>query len=118
MEGGATAHGPQPRSYNLKTNKKFRQKALKIALSDKVRNKAFYLIDDFAVDEYKTKDVVSLLSKLGLSGKKTLLVDSSDSDHLYRSARNIKGVSVLKPELAKHRKYFKLQCFDFNDDVS
>ena len=41
MEGGATAHGPQPRSYTQKTNKKQRQKALKIALSDKVRNNSF-----------------------------------------------------------------------------
>ena len=95
MEGGATAHGPQPRSYTQKTNKKQRQKALKIALSDKVRNNSFYVVDSLAMDSYRTKDVVSLLSNLGLKDKKTLIVDTHNSDHLLRSARNIKGVSVV-----------------------
>ncbi len=99
MEGGAVAHGPQPRSYTQKTNKKLRQNALRVALSDKVRNKAFFLVDNLAMESYKTKDVVSLLSNLGLSGKKALIVDSHNSDHLLRSARNIKGVSVANAEL-------------------
>ena len=98
MEGGATAHGPQPRSYTQKTNKKFRQKALRVALSDKVRNNSLYLLDNLSMDSYKTKDVVSFLSNLGLDGKKALIVDTYSSNHLLRSARNIKGISVATPE--------------------
>ena len=51
------------------------------------------------MDSYRTKDVVSLLSNLGLKDKKTLIVDTHNSDHLLRSARNIKGVSVASTEL-------------------
>lgn len=99
MEGGAVSHGPQPRSYTQKTNKKLRQKALKMALSDKVNSKSFYLVEDLAMSNYRTKDVVSLLSNLGLAGKKALIVDGQSTNHLLRSARNIKGVSVATAEL-------------------
>lgn len=99
MEGGAVSHGPQPRSYNLRTNKKVRKQALKVALSDKLKSQSLFLIDNFDMNSYKTKEVVSLLSKLGLSDKKTLIVNHDNSDFLLKSARNIKGVFVSTPGL-------------------
>lgn len=99
MEGGAVSHGPQPRSYRLKTNKKIRKKALKVAIADKLKNKSFYLVDAFDMSKYKTKVVASFLSGLGLEGKKTLIVNPNNSDFLLKSARNIKGVFVSTPDL-------------------
>lgn len=99
MPGGATAHGPQPRSYTLKTNKKVRKEALRGAISDKFGSKAVYVLEDLNCDSYKTKEVLSLLSSLGVSGQKALLVNHSHSDFLLKSARNIKGVSVSTPDL-------------------
>lgn len=99
MEGGAVSHGPQPRSYTLRMNKKVRKNALKVALSDKLRNKALYLVEDINLEGYKTKTVLTLLSKLGLENKKTLIVNHDDSDFLLKSARNIKSVFVSTPNL-------------------
>jgi len=99
MEGGAVCHGPQPRSHSLRTNKKARKQALRVALSDKLKNNALFLIDNFDMTSYKTKEVVFLLSKLGLSDKKTLIVNHDNSDFLFRSARNIKDVFVSNPSI-------------------
>ena len=99
MEGGAVSHGPQPRSYTLKSNKKVRKEALRAALSDKVQSKTLYLVEDLSFADYKTKNVVSFMSNIGLSGEKALLVNHEGSDFLFKSARNIKGVSVSTPSL-------------------
>lgn len=99
MPGGATAHGPQPRDYTQRINKKVRRTALRVALSNKVEAKSLYLVDGLACDTYKTKEVVSLLSKLGVDAKKTLILNHVNSDFLLKSARNIKGVSVSTPAL-------------------
>lgn len=98
MPGGATVHGPQPRCHREYTNKKVRNLALKIALSDKARHGKLIVLDKFDVEEYKTKSVLNLLKNFGLS--KALLSDSTKKDHLYRSARNIYGVdSILAQEV-------------------
>ena len=55
QEGGAVAHGPQPRDYRQDTNQKVRQLALSVALSDRVRHQHLHIIDDFKLDKYSTK---------------------------------------------------------------
>ena len=99
MPGGAVSHGPQPRSYTLKSNKKVRKGALKIALADKINGKALFLLDDVSCSAYKTKEIVSLLSKIGVAGQKALIVNHEQSDFLLKSARNIMGVTVSTPKL-------------------
>lgn len=93
MPGGGVAHGPQPRCHREYTVKKVKNLALKIALSEKVRYNKLIIVDDFAVSSYKTKDVLALRD--AFKAEKVLISDESQEDFLYKSARNIYGVSSL-----------------------
>jgi len=96
MYHGAVVHGPQPRDYTQQINKKVKQLALKIALSEKVRNKKFVVVKDFSLDTYSTKAVVSALASLTATSK-ALLSDERKDDLLYKSTRNIHGASCIQP---------------------
>lgn len=93
MPGGGTVHGPQPRDHREFTNKKVKNLALKIALSEKVRHNKLIVLDDFAISTYKTKAVLELVGAFKTS--KALLSDSTTQDFLYRSSRNIHGISSV-----------------------
>ncbi|MBQ1596268.1 MAG: 50S ribosomal protein L4, partial [Clostridia bacterium] len=90
---GGVALGPKPRSYGFDINKKVRKLAMKSALSDKVANDAFQVVDDLKMDAIKTKDMVAALNALG-AVKKTLIVTADKDEVIYKSARNIAGVKV------------------------
>ena len=62
---GGVALGPKPRSYGFDINKKVRKLAMKSALSDKVANDAFQIVDEFKMDAIKTKDMVAALNNSG-----------------------------------------------------
>jgi large subunit ribosomal protein L4 len=90
MPGGAAVHGPQPRDYHQKINRKTKQLALGVALSDRVRDGRLVVVDDFSISTYSTKHVVGILK--AFSNGSTLLADERKDDFLSRSARNIEGV--------------------------
>jgi large subunit ribosomal protein L4 len=94
--GGGTAHGPQPRDYRQAINKKTKQLALKIALSDKVRHNKLFLVDDFGINAYNTKHIIKALKAVS-NGRTTLLADERKDDFLYKSTRNIHGAVTLEP---------------------
>lgn len=71
--GGAIVFGPKPRDYSFRLNKKVKQGALKVALSQLVREKKLTVVKSFALKAAKTKEAQSALSALGV--KKALLVD-------------------------------------------
>ena len=90
------AHGPQPRDYRLKLNKKVKALAIRVALSDKARHGKLVVVSDFAgVNAYSTKAVLGALK--ALNAPKALLSDVRDDDFLYRSARNIHGAEAKSP---------------------
>ena len=89
-----SVHGPQPRDYSQKINVKSSRAALRVALSDKVRNKAFVVVNDFDLQKYSTKHIVESLKSLG-QDETVLLADERKDHFLYRSARNIHGVSAM-----------------------
>lgn len=93
---GGSAHGPKPRSYRQQTPKKMRRLALLSALRAKFQEGELYVVASFGVEggPPRTKTIAQLLKTLGLEGKKTLLVLPEPMDVVYRSARNIPGVSV------------------------
>src|SRR4051794_33087690 len=64
--GGGVAHGPKPRDYTKKVNKKVVALALKSALSDRAASDRVVVIDSWGIDEPKTKRGVELLTALGL----------------------------------------------------
>lgn len=94
MPGGSVSHGPQPRSYRQGINQKVKRLALKIALSDKVRNEKLVLVDDYDINAYSTKQVMSALNAFG-HGQKVLLADERKDDFLFKSARNIHGTDAV-----------------------
>ncbi len=90
---GGIAFGPKPRSYGFSINKKVRKLAMFSALSDKVANEEFVVVDELKLKEIKTKEMVKILDAVS-GAKKTLVITDGADDIIYKSARNIKGVKV------------------------
>ena len=89
--GGGVALGPKPRSYRFSVNKKIKRIALKSALSAKYADYKIFVIDELAVDEIKTAKIVALLKGLDVNSKALIVTDADEK--VYKSARNIKGVT-------------------------
>jgi large subunit ribosomal protein L4 len=94
--GGGVVFGPRPRSHEFKLNKKVRRSALCSALSKRALDNAITVIDEIALAEAKTKQVVDLLARFELGD--TLIVLGSDNKNLALSARNLPNVTVLSAE--------------------
>jgi large subunit ribosomal protein L4 len=95
--GGGKAHGPQPRSYAYRPTRKMRLGALKSALSLKLAEGQIIVVDDFQLQEIKTKGLAQVLSALNVSTS-GLLVDLGANDNLRISARNLPNHQFLPPE--------------------
>jgi large subunit ribosomal protein L4 len=95
--GGGTVHGPKPRDFGYRPPRKMRLGALKGALSLKLREGQLRIVENFELDEIKTKKLVEVLGKLEINGG-ALIVDGKDNDKLRMSARNLQNHSVLPPE--------------------
>ena len=93
--GGARVFGPKPRDYRFKLNKKVNVLARKSALSYKVREDALMVLEDFTLDAPKTKDFISIVNNLKVSGKKVLFVLPEVDKNVFLSARNLKGANVM-----------------------
>jgi large subunit ribosomal protein L4 len=95
-KGGGTVFGPQPRDYSYSLPKKAKKAALHAAISGKLADGEIIVIDGFGIEKPSTKDMVSLLKNLGLTGNSTLIVLSGKNDAVFLSARNIPGVKVAR----------------------
>lgn len=93
---GGIAFGPKPRSWRVSINKKVKRIAIQSALSSKVQDGELIVVDNIAVNEYKTKTVVNMLSALG-ADKKALIVVPEVNSVLTKSAANIPGVKTAIP---------------------
>ena len=94
--GGGTVHGPQPRSYEYQFPRKKLLGALRSALSAKINDGKLSIVENFDVQEAKTKHFRNALNKL--EAKKTaLLVESSQqlNEKLYLGSRNLAGVELV-----------------------
>ena len=94
FRGGGKAHGPRTRSHAFDLPKKVRALALKHALSAKASAKELIIIDDAAIKEGKTSDLVKSLSKLGITNG-LIIGGSSVDENLSLAARNIPNLDVL-----------------------
>lgn len=94
IRGGGRAFGPHPRDYRFKLNKKQKELARKSALSYKAVGASISVVEGFNFDKPKTKEFAQMLSKLALTGKKTLIVLPEDNENIYLSSRNLQKVSV------------------------
>jgi large subunit ribosomal protein L4 len=95
--GGGRAFGPKPRDYEYALPKKVKKAALRVALSQRVRENKLIVLDAFALEEGAklTRRVADTLAKLGAG--KTLLVDAGN-EVLARGVRNLRGAKWLAPE--------------------
>ncbi len=90
---GGVALGPKPRSYRFSLNKKVRRLAMLSAFSQKVLDQNLLVIDNLAVDGFKTKTIVKMLDGLKVTGKALIVTQEADKQ-VYRSAANIPGVKT------------------------
>lgn len=88
---GGVALGPKPRDYRQAFPKEMRRQALLSALSDKVRNNAYTLVEELSLPDGKTKAIGALLRTLGVPSK-CLVIMPEANDNVVRAARNLEGV--------------------------
>ena len=93
---GGITFGPKPREYGFSINKKVKRLAMKSALSSKVADNEMVVIENLAMDAYKTKTVVNMLKAVGAE-KKALIVTANVDNFVAKSASNIPGVKTATP---------------------
>lgn len=99
--GGGTTFGPRnQRDYSKKMNAKARRKALLMALTSKVKDKQLVVLDELKLNQPKTREVATILTKLPLSGKTTLVVLSGQKNDalIFRAGRNIPIIKLTRAD--------------------
>ena len=89
---GGVVFAPVPRDYTFKINRKEKQAALKGALSSRVAEEKFYVLEDLTFDEIKTKKFVEVLKNLNV--EKAYVVLDKDDQNVILSARNVENVKT------------------------
>ncbi len=92
--GGGVTFGPRPRDYKKAVPKKMRRAALKSALSDKYNEGKLVVVDDFAIDAPKTKQMVAMLEHLKVGGG-VLVVNAQPDINVIKAARNLPRVKTI-----------------------
>ena len=90
--GGGVVFAPKPRDYSFKLNKKERRLALKSALTSRVQDNKFIVVDEIKMDEIKTKTFANALDKLNVS--KALVILNENDSNVVLSAKNIPSVKT------------------------
>jgi len=93
-KGGGNVHGPQPRDWSYNLPKKMRKRAMSSVVSERLREGNLLVIDEWKLEQPKTKELIATLGTLKLGGK-TLIVDSLKNTNLMLAARNVHTVKVV-----------------------
>jgi large subunit ribosomal protein L4 len=93
--GGGTVFGPIPRSYAQYVPRQVRQLARKSAFNARARENAIYVIDNFAFETPKTKQLVELIARLGVADQKVLILTDGAKQNVFLSGRNLPTVHVM-----------------------
>ena len=113
LRGGGVVFGPDPRSYAYKVPKKVRRLALKMALSSKVQGNNLVVLDQFELDQVKTKKFLEVVNTLKLEN--VLIVTEEKNENLELSSRNVPDVKVLRSgglnvyDILKYKKMILLE---------
>ena len=92
--GGGIIFAPKPRDYRQAMPKKMRRLAIRCLLSAKARDGAMKVLESFAPDTSKTRDVMATLNTLGI-GESAIIATISTNDNLIKSARNLPGIKTM-----------------------
>ena len=93
--GGGRIFGPKPRDYSFKLNKKLKVVARKSALATQFNENNLLIIEDFSLDQPKTKEFASILNSFNLNSSRVTLVVSSRDKNLYLTSRNIQKFKLI-----------------------
>lgn len=94
--GGGVTFGPRKdRNFEKKINKKMKQKALFMVLTDKLQNERFKVVEDIVMDNKKTKDLISKVKNFNLADKKVLITLKESNENIKDSARNLKNIKIM-----------------------
>lgn len=93
--GGGRAHGPKPRCYDMKLNKKLKQLARFSALSYKAKENKIVMVEPFTMEAPKTKEFLQILANIKAGSRKVLFVLPENSSNIYLSSRNLPEVKVI-----------------------
>ena len=102
--GGGVTFGPtKDRNFKVKINQKMKQKAIFMALSDKVNASVMVVLDNLQFAEYKTKDFNKLLDSLeqkvlNTNRRDILIINEAKEEKVKYSARNLEGVKIINVE--------------------
>ena len=91
--GGGVVFGPKPRDYSFKLPKKVKKLGLRMALSSRFSDNLMLVLDNFKIDEIKTKKFLGVMNNLKIDN--ALIVIPERDDHLERSSRNVHGFKVI-----------------------
>ena len=91
-KGGGVVFAPSPRDYTIRLNKKEKRAALKSALTSRVNDNKFIVVEDMSFDQIKTKNFKAVLDNLKVS--KALVVLDEGSNNAVLSARNLPAVKT------------------------
>lgn len=101
MVGGGRAHGPNIRDYSQKLPKKVKKLARQSVLSSKAKENKLIVLEDFTIDEAKTRKVVEILKNLNFDTTKVLFITKELDKNFILAARNIPYTNVQKaPEFS------------------
>lgn len=96
LRGGGVVFGPDGRNYKYQVPKKVKKLALKMALSSKLNANELMVLDQFKLEEIKTKAFVNVLDALNLNS--ALIVTDEKNENLELSSRNVQDIKVLRCE--------------------
>ncbi len=92
--GGGVVFAPTPRQYSLKVNKKVARLAMRCALSSKVREGQFIVLDELVLETVKTKGLVEVLNAINAAGKKVVVALPEANANVELAGRNLPNVLV------------------------
>jgi large subunit ribosomal protein L4 len=95
FRGGGRIFGPRPKTYSLKLNKKVKELARKSALSYKVKNNQVMIVQDFGLEQPKTKEFSDIRKNLKVDDKKSVFVLNERNKNVYLSSRNLQNSKVV-----------------------
>ena len=90
---GGIVFAPKPRDYRISVPKSMRRVAMKSALTSKVKENQMIVLESLDFETPKTKNVIEMLK--ALEANKALIITAESNEAVYKSARNIEGVSII-----------------------
>lgn len=98
--GNSVAHGPHPRSYNQKIQKKVKKASIRMVLSEKLKDGEVLVVDKFEIKNISTSKLSTALKDLGLSSKSLIVMKKSElNKNLLKSIKNINGIKTVASDL-------------------